>query len=146
VAEKAGGEQRRCAPPRRPINRRAFVQQQPRRFDVAHLAGDVQRRLTVLHRPVDHRAFVQQQSCRGDVALLAGDDQRRPTVLVRPIDLGAAVDEPRHRVDVAGLGRCVQPVNMLLEQRNDGRVAFLLRDAQRRRTVLRSPVDRRAFF
>ena len=68
----------------RPIDLRAFLQQQPRRVDVALLAGDEQRRRTVLFRPVDLRAVVQQQPRRVDVAVRAGDIQRRPTVLHSP--------------------------------------------------------------
>ena len=44
-------KQRRPALPIRPIDLRAFLQQQPRRVDVAILAGDVQRRLALRPPP-----------------------------------------------------------------------------------------------
>ena len=53
--------QRRIAGLCRPVDLRAFVQQQPRRVDVALHAGDDQRRLPVLVRPIDLRAVLQQQ-------------------------------------------------------------------------------------
>ena len=96
----ADDEQRRPTLLRRPVDLRAFVQQQPRRVDAAFLASTVQRRPPFLVRPIDLRAFLQQQPRRVDVAVLAGDKQRRHTVLRRPIDLRAfcpATAAPRRR-------------------------------------------------
>ena len=145
-------------PPRSPVELRSVAQQQARRVDVALHAGDKQRRLTDLVRPVDLRAVVQQQPRRVDVPRVAGDEKGRCVVdradanmatvghILLCVDLCAAVQELRHRVDIAGLGRCVQRVNMLLEQRDDGRVAFLLRDAQRRLAVLIRLINVRTFI
>ena len=68
MALLAGDEQRRNAILHRPIDLRAFVQQQPRCVDVTCRAGDEQRRHTALHRPVDLSAVVQKLRHRVDVA------------------------------------------------------------------------------
>ena len=62
-------QRRRTALPR-PVNIRAFAQQQPRRVDVAVLAGDVQRRPTLLVRLVNIGAAVQPLLHDADVSLL----------------------------------------------------------------------------
>ena len=100
--------QRRLTVIRRPVDLRAFVQQQPRRVDVALLAGDEQRRCAAAVRLIDIRSFVQQQLRRVDVALPAGNKQRRPTLLGCLVNIWAAVQPLPHDADVALLARIVQ--------------------------------------
>ena len=56
------------------VTLRAFVQQQPRRVDVAVPAGNVQRRPAALVRPINVRSFFQQQPRRVDVAVQASNE------------------------------------------------------------------------
>ena len=110
-----GDPQRRPTVLRRPINRSAFVQQQPRRVDVAVVTGHVQWShaallcvyLCTAVQQLRHRLDVAgpcrsakwefriqvllEQLDDGRVAVDFGGGQRRCTVLIRPIELRAFV-------------------------------------------------------
>ena len=156
MAVLAGDVQRRRAVLIRPVDLRAFIQQQPRRVDVALLAGGEQRRLTVLPRPIDLRAFVQQQPRRVDVAVLAGDEQRRRAVLSSARSTSAPLSSnsraastwPFSQAIAAASSRALRPVDLRAVVQQQPRrvdVALLAGDEQRRPAVLRRPIDLRAF-
>ena len=87
MTERAGDEQRRCALLIRPVDLRAFVQQQPRCIDEAIFAGDEQRRHPVLRRPINlFRAALQQQQRRVEATVCERVIQNRT---ICPIRIGA---------------------------------------------------------
>ena len=86
----AGDVQRRVSVPRRPVDLRAFLQQQPRRLDVAIPAGAA----STVVRLLDLRAVVQQQRRRrGRCSQATYSGVRRPR-LCRPRRRGPAATAP----------------------------------------------------
>ena len=77
-------------------------------------------RLAAVVTAIHLGATVKQQPHGVDAADETRRPERRLTVPPHLVDRGTAVQELPHRLDVAGVGSCVQWVEALLEERDDG--------------------------
>ena len=70
----------------REIDRRALVQEEPRRGLVAEVAGKAEGCVTFVVHEIDRRALLQEKPHRGLVAELAGDEQWRDALTALRVD------------------------------------------------------------